>query len=93
MKGSGGKTMTAFNWTKHSAHSGNTQRFTLPGKQAQTIRTNKVKTLRIEAGCAWISYDGKDYLIKAGETLTLPVSHYPAVISSADRRRVAYSVL
>jgi mannose-6-phosphate isomerase-like protein (cupin superfamily) len=48
--------------------------------------------LRVLAGRAWITLDGRDILLRAGEDYRLNAGTFDAVVSSADGRALVYEL-
>jgi hypothetical protein len=49
-------------------------------------------TIRILSGEAWITLDDQDLVARGGETVTLPVGRFPAIISALGKRAVRYEI-
>jgi glyoxylate utilization-related uncharacterized protein len=52
-----------------------------------------MQTLYIVSGRAWVTLDGKDVFLNAGQQITLPRSKYAVVISAIKRREVVCEIM
>jgi glyoxylate utilization-related uncharacterized protein len=52
-----------------------------------------MQTFYVVSGRAWITLDGKDVFLNAGQTLTIPRSKYAVVISAAKRRELICEII
>jgi hypothetical protein len=57
----------------------------------QARRTAQV--LKVITGCAWISFDGKDWIVRSGEEITLNPGLDAAVISRLSDSVLVFSML
>lgn len=60
------------------------------GKAYNLVRPTQV--VRIIRGNAWITLDGEDYVLKAGQEVMVPVQKAPAVISSPNSQPLVFEV-
>jgi hypothetical protein len=49
-------------------------------------------TIRILSGEAWITLDEEDVFARGGESVTLAMGRFPAVISALGKRAVRYEI-
>lgn len=52
-----------------------------------------MQTLYIVSGRAWITLDGKDIFLNAGQQITLPRSRYAVVISAIKHHELAFEIM
>ncbi len=52
-----------------------------------------MQTLYVVSGRAWITLDGKDIFLSAGQRMTIPRSKYAVVISAMKRREVVCEII
>jgi hypothetical protein len=64
-----------------------TERMTIHENQHFTL-PNKVTSIRVRSGKAWISYLGKDIVLKAGETLEIESGRDIAIVTSLGYKPV-----
>lgn len=60
------------------------------GKAYNLVRPTQV--VRVIQGNAWITLDGEDYFLKAGQEVMVPVHKAPAVISSPNGKPLIFEV-
>lgn len=52
-----------------------------------------MQTLYIVSGRAWVTLDGNDLFLSAGQQITLPRSRYAVVVSAIKRRELVFEVV
>ena len=50
-------------------------------------------SVRVISGCAWITVDDQDRILRKGEQTVLPASRFPVVISGLGKQSLFYEVL
>jgi len=69
-------------------------RVMLDGDEAMSLRIRPaLSRVRVVAGQAWISYEGKDYVLSYGEEITLPRGKYQAIIMALYHRPLTFELL
>jgi quercetin dioxygenase-like cupin family protein len=53
---------------------------------------NSAQTIRILSGSAWVTYDGKDIVLRKGRNIYLPVTTFPALLSAFGKAPVSFEV-
>jgi len=48
--------------------------------------------IRILSGSAWITYDGKDVVLRKGRNVYLPATTFPALLSASGKAPVVFEV-
>jgi mannose-6-phosphate isomerase class I len=51
------------------------------------------QTITVTAGCAYISWNGEDYLLRAGQQMLLRGSKFPALISAAGEQPLHFEII
>lgn len=67
------------------------QRIEIAGKETRCLDRD-ARILRIIDGCAWVTIDGADLILKAGERLKLMPGAGEAVISPLGQRILIYEI-
>ena len=53
---------------------------------------NNAQTIRILSGSAWVTFDGKDIVLRKGRNIYLPVTAFPALLSAFGSAPVSFEV-
>jgi quercetin dioxygenase-like cupin family protein len=53
---------------------------------------NTAQTIRILSGSAWVTYDGKDIVLRKGRNMYLPATTFPALLSAFGNAPVSFEV-
>jgi quercetin dioxygenase-like cupin family protein len=82
----------AFPWAGRYVKDGELRQIIeLAAGKAHTL-ARPTQTVRVVQGNAWITLDGEDYLIKAGQEVMVQVQKAPAVISSPNDEPLIFEV-
>ncbi len=91
---SGADTVLHFNnivWREEGASEAAALRLVLLRTEALSV-PERIKRLRVLSGNAWISLDGRDLILAAGNTFELPALKRPAVVSAAGCAAVLFEL-
>lgn len=51
------------------------------------------QTITMIAGCAYLTWNGEDYLLRAGQQMSLHWSKYPALISAVGAQALHFEII
>ncbi|MBX3084284.1 MAG: DUF2917 domain-containing protein [Anaerolineae bacterium] len=69
-------------------------RVMLDGDETMSLHIRPtLSRVRVVDGQAWISYEGKDYVLSYGEEITLPRGKYQAIIMALYHRPLTFELL
>ena len=65
--------------------------FRLAGRDTLNLGS-KACVVVVKTGVAWVTANGIDHVVAAGETLALPALAHPAIVSAAGRDGVSFDI-
>jgi len=63
----------------------------MAGRDPLNLGTQSV-VIVVKTGVAWITANGIDHVLAAGQTLSLPALAHPAIVSAAGRDGVSFDI-